>query len=226
MLFVLGLLFRVNNEITVGLSAIQMAVILLIGAFLMSVVYFSNTFEFTTATKVALAGDLLICLMMLPRYFYLRGEGSIWWAPIVLEVIVAHLLIFVQMAIEHMTWDNKKIKWQKELMFHQQFGKQADMSETLLKKHLDMLTLNPDEPVQAEEEDDGEKKNKVLKISPTYLSCTYYALMKSNKKQYKMKGSDQAEMIYHSGFLIGVQILFLGVLYWTAMPKAQYVRDT
>jgi len=49
--------------------------------------------------------------MMIPRYFYLRSEGSVWWAPIVLEIIVAHIVMFVQMAIEFYTWDEKRTKW-------------------------------------------------------------------------------------------------------------------
>jgi hypothetical protein len=70
--------------------------------------------------------------MMIPRYLSLRNEGNTWWSPVVLEIIVAHVLIFIQMGIEYLSWNNKKIKWQKELMFHQQFSKQSDVSETLL----------------------------------------------------------------------------------------------
>jgi hypothetical protein len=32
-------------------------------------------------------------------------------------------------------------------------------------------------------------------------------------------------MFYQCGFLFGVQMLFLGVLYYTALPKFEYVRD-
>ena len=224
MLFFAGLLFRVNNDVTIGLSAMQIAVIVVLGAFLMKNIYFSDTFEFTTASKVILAGDVLVCLMMIPRYFYLRDNNSIWWAPVVLEVVIAHLVIFVQMAIEYSSWNNKKIKWQKELMFHQQFKKQSDVSETLLQKHINMLSLNPDAPVPADE--DGEKKSKTIAIAPTYYSCTYFALMKTNKQKYKLKEADQAEMFYHTGILVAIQLLFLGVLYYTALPKFKYIRDT
>jgi hypothetical protein len=95
----------------------------MLGAFLMKQLYFNNHFEFTNTTKVLMGANLLVTLMLIPRYFYLREQGATWWAPVVLEIIVSHILIYAQMAIEYFTWNNKKIKWQKELMFHQQFKK-------------------------------------------------------------------------------------------------------
>ena len=117
MLFFAGIAFRTNKSITIGLSATQTSVILILGAALIRQLYFNSKFQFKEYTKVFLGSLLVVCLMMIPRYFYLREQGSIWWAPIVLEIIVSHLIIFVQMGVEFYTWNEKKTKWQKELMF-------------------------------------------------------------------------------------------------------------
>lgn len=61
----------------------------------MKTIYFKSTFEFDTLTKTLLGGLLLITLMLIPRYKWLREEKFIWWAPIVLEIIVAHIMVFV-----------------------------------------------------------------------------------------------------------------------------------
>lgn len=58
-----------------------------------------------------MAANLLLCLMLIPRYFYLRDAGSVWWAPIVMEIIVAHCIIYFQMGIEYFTWNERKTKW-------------------------------------------------------------------------------------------------------------------
>jgi hypothetical protein len=50
--------------------------------------------------------------------------------------------------------------------------------------------------------------------------------MKSNKTKYKLTEKDIGHMFYQCGFVFGVQCLFLFVLYWTALPKFQYIRDT
>jgi len=89
--------------------------------------------------------------MMIPRYFYLREEGSIWWAPIVLEIVVSHFIIFVQMAVEYLTWNNKKTKWHKELMFMQQY-ETTDYSENQLRDQISMMQINPDSKVEVKED--------------------------------------------------------------------------
>lgn len=118
-LFLAGLSFRVNQEDSLGLSASQSFVILLCGAALCKTLYFKQTFEFDTLTKVLLGGLLLITLMLVPRYVWLRSKSFIWWAPVVLEIIVAHCMIFVQLAIESWTLEDLKNQWKKDTMFHQ-----------------------------------------------------------------------------------------------------------
>ena len=119
MLFICGILFRTNKTITIGLSATQTSIILILGAILIRQLYFNSKFQFKQYTKVFMGSLVVVCLMMIPRYFYLREAGSIWWSAIVLEIIVSHFIIFVQMGVEYYTWNNKKTKWQKELMFMQ-----------------------------------------------------------------------------------------------------------
>lgn len=86
--------------------------------------------------------------MMFPRYFYLREEGSIWWAPIVLEIIVAHCIIYIQMAVEYYTWDEKRTKWQKELIFKKEY-ESTDISESKLIFTINSsMAVNPDTKVE------------------------------------------------------------------------------
>ena len=113
-LYLCGLLFRRNKDRVIGLSAIQTALVLALGAALIRQIYFNSKFQFKNYTKVCIGSLYAVCLMLLPRYFYLRNEGSIWWAPIVLEIIVAHCILAVQMGVEYFTWNEKKTKWLKE----------------------------------------------------------------------------------------------------------------
>jgi hypothetical protein len=135
MLFVCGIAFRTNKSITIGLSATQTSMILILGAVLVRQLYFNSKFQFKEYTKVFMGSLALVCLMMIPRYFYLREQGSKWWAPIVLEIIVSHSIIFVQMGVEFYTWNNKKTNWQKELMFMQQY-ESSDYTEGALRDQL------------------------------------------------------------------------------------------
>lgn len=103
--------------------------------------YFNSKFQFKQHTNVILGTLVLVNLMLFPRYTYLYKEGSIWWAPIVLEIIVCHVIMFVQMAIEYKTWDEKLIKWKKELMFQEQYHS-TDYSENHLRDKINDLQIN------------------------------------------------------------------------------------
>ena len=102
--------------------------------------YFNSKFQFKSYTKVVIGSMFAITLMMIPRYFYLRNEGSIWWAPVVLEIIVAHLLIAVQMGVEYFTWNEKKTKWLKDYRQFSEFVA-TDASERDLQKKYNTITL-------------------------------------------------------------------------------------
>lgn len=118
-LYACGLSFRARSSYAIALSAGGTGLILLLGLLCVRQLYFNSKFQFKEYTKVFLGSLFLLCLMMIPRYFYLRGNGSVWWAPVVLEIVVAHLVMFVQMAIEYYTWEEKRTKWAQELIFTQ-----------------------------------------------------------------------------------------------------------
>ena len=222
MLFFAGIAFRTNKSITIGLSATQTSVILILGAALIRQLYFNSKFQFKEYTKVFLGSLLVVCLMMIPRYFYLREQGSIWWAPIVLEIIVSHLIIFVQMGVEFYTWNEKKTKWQKELMFKQQY-ESTDYTERQLRDQLKTIEINPDSTVEVKE--DGTKV-KVLKLTASYYTAAYMAMMKTSKSKLKMKETDQADLFYRSCFLFTIQIMFNVVIFMYAGLKVNFTRDT
>ena len=139
-LYICGLLFRRNKDRVIGLSAIQTAIILALGAALIMQLYFNSKFEFTITTKISIGSLYVICLMMIPRYITLRDGGSIWWAPVVLEIIVAHFLLAVQMGVEYFTWNEKKNKWLMERRTFEEF-QATDASERDLRQKFKTITL-------------------------------------------------------------------------------------
>lgn len=149
--------------------------------------------------------------MLLPRYFYLRENGFLWWSPVVLEILVAHIMIFVQMGVEYATWKERVNQWKYDIMFQEQYETKDDVSETMLRDQINNMILNQDAENKGvfQKNEDGKKTSKV---GATYFTATYFALMKTNKKKLKMKESDQAEMIWKSWFIYTIQILFSYVI--------------
>lgn len=97
-LFFVGILFREDKigRNTIGLSASEAGVTLLLGLALVSSLYFGKgQFEFTKVTWVLLAATFVICGIMAPRFVITYDQGRIWWSPIVLEIIVAHVIIYI-----------------------------------------------------------------------------------------------------------------------------------
>lgn len=87
------------------MSAIESGVTLLLGLILVSSLYFGKgEFEFTRLTWVLLGATFIICGIMAPRFVITYDQGRIWWAPVVLEITVAHLIIYIQLGIEAYTW--------------------------------------------------------------------------------------------------------------------------
>lgn len=142
-----------------------------------------------------------ICLMLLPRYFYLRNEGSIWWAPIVLEIIVAHCLLAVQMGVEYFTWNEKKQKWLKEFNFRAEFKADKDASENMIRQKLDSMAQLPE--VENKEILSGSHP-KNLKISANYYSAVFYGLMKENKPKFKLLDENQVDLYKRACFIYGI----------------------
>ena len=87
------------------MSASEAGAALVLGLLLVGQLYFGEgKFEMTRLTWVLLGGTLLICGMMAMRFSIVYESGRIWWAPIVLEIVVAHCIIYIQMGIEAYTW--------------------------------------------------------------------------------------------------------------------------
>lgn len=133
-LYCAGLAFRTNEDKSLGLSASQVATILLCGACLLKTLYFNQQFEIGTVHKVFLGGMLLITFMLIPRYQYLRQNKFPWFGPVVLQIIVAHFMVFVQLAIDYFTFRSKVTEWKFDVMFQQQYeSNKEDVSETMLR---------------------------------------------------------------------------------------------
>ena len=55
-----------------------------------------------------------------------------------------------------------------------------------------------------DKEEEAKSVNKVAKPGATYFTATYFGLMKKNKKEYKLKESDQADLLWRSVFIFTV----------------------
>ena len=126
------------------------------------------------------------------------------------------------MGVEFYTWNNKKTKWQKELMFMQQY-ESSDYTEGQLREQLANIEINPESTVQVKE--DGTKV-KILKLTPSYFTAAFMATMKTSKSKLKMKEADQADLFYRACFLYTIQIMFNIVLFSYAGLKPNFQRDT
>jgi len=82
----------------------------------------------------------------------------------------------------------------------------------LIRRSIAVLGVNPYSKDLDKEKDDKDTP-KDLKLTATYYTSTYYALMKKNKKDLKMKESDQVDLFYRSCFLYCIQIMFNMVLF-------------
>ena len=203
-LYICGLLFRRNKDRTIGLSAIQTAIILALGAVLIMQLYFNSKFEFKTATKISIGSLYVICLMMIPRYITLRDGGSIWWAPVVLEIIVAHYLLAVQMGVEYFTWNEKKTKWLKERRTFEEF-QATDASERDLRSKFNTITIENENDFSIKKEvENYELPQKTLKVSANYYSSVFFGLMKVNKPKFKLLEENQADLFYRACFIYAI----------------------
>ena len=133
-----GLIFKVNRAIPTGISASQSAVIIICGMVLINNIYFYSKEDvtFNTVSKVFLGLAVVISLMLIPSIITLLNEGSIWWAPILVEIMVAHVCIFLQLVIEYFSYREKIQKWRKEQMFDSRY-KSKDESETAARRFIE-----------------------------------------------------------------------------------------
>lgn len=52
-------------------------------------------------------------------------------------------------------------------------------------------------------------KKKIMTIDSTIYTATYVALMKSNKKSYRLTQSDQFELLYKTMLIMAIQFFFI-----------------
>ena len=85
-------------------------------------------------------------------------------------------------------------------MFDSRYKSQLDESETAARKFIEQINVNDSE----DKEEEAKSVNKVAKPGATYFTATYFGLMKKNKKEYKLKESDQADLLWRSVFIFTV----------------------
>lgn len=180
-------------------------------------------------TKVALILTVLINCFIIYQYMDLEKQGLNWWSAIVLRDIVIYFLIFLEMLKEYYLWNRTLFKWREELVFEQRFA-QTDNSETFIKRNIqsmidemalqgedakmDQEKLNQSLPVE-KEVSVSLKNKKVMALDNTIYSCSYVALIKSNKKKYRLTQGDQFDLLYKLMLIMAIQVFFIScVLYF------------
>lgn len=143
LLYTCGIMFRDDKigEKGIGTSATEGGVVLVIGFFLICQLYFSkDKYSPTWTTWILLGGTFVVCLALGHRFLVTFKEGRVWWSPIVLEIFVAHVVIYIQMFIEYKSWGEKRKKWYSDKKFSEQYGsKDNDDSETALREKLNQM---------------------------------------------------------------------------------------
>ena len=99
--------------------------------------YSKEDVTFSTVSKVFLGLTVVISLMLIPSIISLLNEGSIWWAPILVEILVAHVCVFLQLLIENFSYREKILKWKNEQMFDARYKSQLDESETAARRYIE-----------------------------------------------------------------------------------------
>jgi len=74
-------------------------------------VYFNSEFEIKSYLKVLLGAILVLNCFLIKLYVDLENQDSIWWAPVLLQDIVLHFYIFLQLAIEWANWGQREQQW-------------------------------------------------------------------------------------------------------------------
>lgn len=140
MLCVLALVMRTKQ-----LDSIQWCVGLLFTRHLLEIVllrqvYFNSKFEMKSYLKVLLGAILLLNCILIKLYVDLEAQDSIWWAPVLLQDIVLHFYIFLQLGYDWKSWGQREADWQKEQMFLEQFAQQPDQDEKELRTKILLAT--------------------------------------------------------------------------------------
>ena len=82
-----------------------------------------------------MAAVLLNCGLF-KLFFDLEDAYSTWWAPVLLLDIVIHFLLLAQAVLDWFSWDGLMNHWQKELLFNEEFARNAEVDESQLKANI------------------------------------------------------------------------------------------
>lgn len=237
MLCVLALVMRTKQ-----LDSIQWCVGLLFTRHLLEIVllrqvYFNSKFEIKSYLKVLLGAILVLNCFLIKLYIDLEAQDSIWWAPALLQDIVLHFYIFLQLAVEWAYWGQREAEWQKEQMFMEQFAQQPDQDEKHLRNKIQLLatpltqsqkdaakkalqdgdagvttSLNDPKPEgdsAGAAEEANKKPAKELKLTANMYTVAYCAFMKKNKEKFRLKVNDQIDIYYRAIFMFMIQMTFI-----------------
>lgn len=170
---------------------------------LLQQVYFSPEAELKTYVKVLLASIFLLNCFLIKIFVDLTELNSIWWAPVLLQDIILHFYIFMQLGVEYSFWDSKVAKWRREKIFSEKMASDPEQDEAQLKRQIEIQNVQqlqqnaPMSPSVNQEEGSGQnsgelgkKQAKELKLTANIYTVSYCAFMKKNKEKYRLKNND------------------------------------
>lgn len=192
----------------------------LLEVFVLRSVYFSSTFEVKSFDKVVFAFILVLNCFLVKLLVNVDTSFQVWWAPVLLQDIVLHFYLFLQIAFEWAYWDQRKLEWQKDLLFLQKL-KEEDYpaDERKVRYQVELLagsmTVNQQQtmalngssvedakPAQADNDASvSYKPLKEMKLSANLYTISYCVFMKDNKKKFGLKSSDQIDVFYRALFM-------------------------
>jgi hypothetical protein len=238
-IFAVGNRTQINADIK--WSVIEVAAKHILGAFVIRQLYFNSKFQFKLNTKVALFLTAVANVFLIFRYKELKGEKSVWWAPIVLNDIVLYFVMFVQMLIEYLSWGQKNLKWREDLAFDQKFRTNKDTSETAIMNEInevmDEIEFNGLDYLEDQSKimeklpldsafDQSIKQNKEMKVGGNMYSAAYFALIKANKKELGMTKTEQFDVIWKCMYIGFIQLFFIFCIAYYGGVKFELNNNT
>jgi hypothetical protein len=124
MLTVLTLVMRIRNHEQIQWTVGVLVARFILEIFVMRQVYFSSTFEVRSFSRIVLMIIFGLNCYLLKIYLGLDEKYLVWWAPCLLQDIVIHFYVFVQILFEWANWDKTVHEWKKEIAFVQQLKQQ------------------------------------------------------------------------------------------------------
>ena len=231
MLTILSLVMRTRNHEKIQWVIGVLFARFLLEVFVMRAVYFSSTFEIKSYVRVIMVIVFVLNCFLLKMFMNLEEEFTVWWGQILLQDVIIHFYIFLQIMYEWANWDTQLLEWQKEIAFNEQLKQQDyNCDEKQVRLNIELLAspLTVSQQKAAKENyaagatvnasndnnddavmDQSYKPLKNLKLASNIYTVSYCCFLKSNRTKLRLKTSDQVDVFYRALFMFTIQGSFM-----------------